>query len=87
MGFTRAEFLQLLPAALRGYPYRCVVDEVRIQVGEYGLTITLGEERQRRIASLVLPLLPVTFAAPGMPVAEFQQFLAQFDLYYRKGGG
>ncbi|UJS25986.1 hypothetical protein [Thiothrix winogradskyi] len=87
MGFTRAEFLQLLPAALHDYPYTHSGDAIHIWVKGVPLTLTLGVEQVRRIAILALPYIPVTFTYAGVAEADFQTFLRQFDLYYRKGGG
>lgn len=87
MGFTRAEFLQLLPAALHGYPYTQTSDAIQVMLGTQRLVITLGPEQVRRIALLALPYVPVEFDAGGVDAAAFEVFLRQFDLYYRKGGG
>lgn len=87
MGFTRAEFLQLLPAALCGYAYTQDDNHIHVTLEGKSLRITLGEEQVRRIATLALPYIGVTFAYPGVEEADFQTFLRQFDLYYRKGGG
>lgn len=87
MGFTRAEFLQLLPAALHDYPYTHRGDDIHVWVQGVPLTMTLGVEQVRRIAMLALPYIPVTFTYAGVAEADFQAFLRQFDLYYRKGGG
>ncbi|EIJ34842.1 hypothetical protein [Thiothrix nivea] len=87
MGFTRAEFLQLLPAALRNYPYTQDGDRIQVMVDGKPLIITLGEQQVRRIAMLALPWIPVEFDYTQLDEASFQTFLKRFDLYYRKGGG
>lgn len=87
MGFTRVEFLRILPAALRHYPYTQIDNRIEIWIQDKPLIITLGEEQVRRIAMLALPYIPVTFDYAAIPEQDFKTFLQQFDLYYRKGGG
>ncbi|MBU0654100.1 MAG: hypothetical protein KJ914_03095 [Gammaproteobacteria bacterium] len=87
MGFTRVEFLRILPAALHDYPYTQEHDCIQVTVDGKLLTITLGEEQVRRIAMLALPWIPVEFDYSRIGDVPFQTFLRQFDLYYRKGGG
>ena len=87
MGFTRVEFMRILPSALHGYPY--TVDSDRIVIGIDGnrLSITLGDEQVRKIALLELPYMEVVFDYRDVDEQAFRTFLKQFDLYYRKGGG
>ncbi|HRJ52698.1 MAG TPA: hypothetical protein PLE99_08015 [Candidatus Thiothrix moscowensis] len=87
MGFTRAEFLQLLPAALHGYAYTQDDNHIHVTLEGKSLRITLGEEQVRRIAALALPWVPVEFDYAQLDEVAFQTFLRRFDLYYRKGGG
>lgn len=87
MGFTRVEFLRILPAALRNYSYTQVDNRIEVLIQGKPLIITLGEEQVRRIAMLALPYIPVTFNYAAVPEQAFKVFLQQFDLYYRKGGG
>lgn len=87
MGFTRAEFMQILPSALRHYSYQIETDLITIQVATGWVTIQLAAEQVRRIALLALPYLPMTIQFIDLTTAETKQFLDQFDLYYRKGGG
>ncbi len=87
MGFTRAEFMQILPSALRNYTYQITDKLITIQVAQGSVTIELQTERIRRIALLALPYLPMTISFIDLDETEFKQFLTQFDLYYRRGGG
>ncbi len=87
MGFTRVEFLRILPAALRNYSYTQVDNRIEVLIQGKPLIITLGEEQVRRIAMLALPYILVTFNYAAVPEQAFKVFLQQFDLYYRKGGG
>lgn len=87
MGFTRAEFMKILPSALRKHPYQIEDDLITIQVATGSVTIQLAAEQVRRIALLALPYLPMTITFAQLSEPEIQQFLQTFDLYYRKGGG
>lgn len=87
MGFTRVEFMRILPAALHDYPFRLEGNCISVEIGDKTLRITLGEEQVRRIALLALPYIPVEFDYAQVDETDFQTFLKQFDLYYRKGGG
>lgn len=87
MGFTRVEFMRILPAALHDYPFRVADDRIEVEVDGKPVVITLGEEQVRRIALLALPYIPVEFDHAQVDEAAFKTFLRQFDLYYRKGGG
>lgn len=87
MGYTRAEFMRTLPSALRNHSYRVEGNIISIQVGFSIVRIELGAELVRRIASIVLPYMPVSFDFGDLNPGEAKQFLDHFDLYYRKGGG
>lgn len=87
MGFTRAEFMQILPSALRNYSYQITDDLITIQVTQGLVTLELQAEKIRRIALLALPYLPMTIDFIDLSDSDAQQFLAKFDLYYRRGGG
>lgn len=87
MGFTRVEFMRILPAALHDYPYHVEGNSIVVNIGDKTLHITLGEEQVRRIALLALPYIPVAFDYTQVDETAFKTFLKQFDLYYRKGGG
>lgn len=87
MGFTRKEFMRILPSALHGYPYNVDGNDIGISLDGTRLTISLGEERVRKIALLELPYMEVLFNYTEFDEAAFRSFLKQFDLYFRKGGG
>lgn len=87
MGFTRAEFMQILPTALRNFPYQIDQQLITIQLPNGVVTIQLQAEQLRQIALLALPYLPMTIDFSNLPEADAQHFLDHFDLYYRRGGG
>jgi hypothetical protein len=87
MGFTRAEFMRILPSALHGYSHAIEGDSIRVDIDDSRLSISLGEERVRKIALLQLPYMEVVFDYREVDAQAFRTFLKQFDLYFRKGGG
>ncbi|MDC0948244.1 hypothetical protein OAS86_02715 [Gammaproteobacteria bacterium] len=86
MGYSRAEFLGMLSAALRGYDYRLEGNRISIDHPAGRLRIDFGPEGQRQIALLTLPTLDVRFEAE-LPPDEWRAFKARFDLAMRRGGG
>lgn len=87
MGFTRVEFMQILPSALRKHSYQVDDDLITIQVANGHVKIHLHAEQLRKIALLALPYIPITINFIDLNQAESDEFLARFDLYYRRGGG
>lgn len=87
MGFTRAEFMQILPSALRNYSYQIEADLITIQLANGSVKIQLQAEQVRKIALLAIPYLPMTIDFTTISTFEAECFLASFDLYYRRGGG
>lgn len=90
MGYTRKEFMNVLPSALHDYPYQINGDVISVQPPEAGgqaIIITLGAEAMRNIALLQLPYIHIDFDFTAVNEAVHKRFLTQFDLYYRKGGG
>ena len=87
MGLAHADFWRLLPVALGALAWRAQGDAVRIDLDAGWVEITLGEEHERRIALMAIPVTPVTFRWEGITLARFETFLARFDSYSRRGGG
>ena len=87
MGCTRAEFIGWLPGATRRAPSRIDGDLVTVMTHGGSVRITLEEKPQRRIGSIELPTLGVTFSFRGLDERTRDDFLAYFDLYTRRGGG
>ena len=88
MGYTHKEFLDNLPAALKGTEFEMLNStEIRIPVHEGHLMIVLGEPRKRNIASISLPFMQVTFKFSGVAEEERTRFYRQFQRSYQKGGG
>lgn len=87
MGCTLAEFERWLPGATRHARIDSDADSRRVHAEGGIVDITLAELPPRRIASIVLPVLSVTFRFIDMPDAARTAFLTYFDHYTRRGGG
>ncbi len=87
MGCTLAEFHRWLPGATRGAQIETVGNLHRIYAAEGIVEIHLEEKPPRRIASIILPILSVTFDFLEMPAEARTSFLDFFDQYTRRGGG
>lgn len=87
MGCTRAEFFRTLPGATRHVPLEISGDTITIPVRGGRVRIEIVEKPLRRIASIALPVLGVTFRFTGLDDAARDDFLAWFDRYTRRGGG
>lgn len=87
MGITHADFLRLLPRALRHEHYH--LDGHTITVTEPGrrIHIQLSPQGERVIASIRLPVTQVTLTFEGFSPGQQSAFLQQFDNSYRRGGG
>jgi hypothetical protein len=87
LGLTHAEFHRSLPAAIAHRPCRSDGDRVIVEEGTKTVTMTLGPQQQRRIASLRLPFVVVGFEFVGFTAAEFEDFMRRFERYFQRGGG
>lgn len=88
MGFTQGEFFVNLRAAF-GDAYSVGDDgaTVRIPVDAGSVTIRLGPQRERRIASLSLPFIEVEFCFDGLDVTQRRLFYTAFSRSFQRGGG
>ena len=87
MALTHRDFFRSLPAALGTGDYRKSGQKVVLENGEKSLEISLGPERQRRIAQLAIPLTHVTLTFRGYAKADREAALKLFERGFHKGGG
>lgn len=87
MGYSRKEFLHNFPAAAGELPYEIKQNTIQIIQSHRQLLITLGEDSVRRIGSLVIPRIQVTFQFANYSSEEQAHFMEQFRRHYHKGGG
>ena len=87
LGLTHAEFHRSLPPAVDYHPFTVENDRVQIDYGERNVTIELGAQQQRSIASLRLPYVEVRFTFVGFSTPEREDFMERFERYFQRGGG
>ena len=90
MGYTRSEFLRVLPKALGSDTFTQSVDGKTIEYGsgKGRLVITLSEERVREITPLVrIPYMDVTFEFNDFADDDLTVFRKRLDRSFQKGGG
>lgn len=93
MTITQADFIRLLPKAIKPYTYQQKNSAIHITVlnsqqqpaGQ--IIITLGKQQTRTIGSLKLPVMQITFHIVEMIQQTQQTFFKQFDNAYHRGGG
>lgn len=87
MSISHADFLRLVPRLLDGYEYDTDDTTITARRGDCYVTLKLGPERQRRIASLVLPVTDIEMQLKGFSDEAAQTFITRFETLYRRGGG
>ena len=85
MAIGRREFRRTLARALRGAKLVDDGDSIAVEDGEGRLEITLSAERERRIASLALPVLTVRFRY--LDHDDPAGHLARLERSFQRGGG
>lgn len=87
MGCTRAELMDWMPGATGQAPLRIDANGVTVAAHGGSVRISMEERAPRRMGSMALPVLGVTFCFRGLDEAARAEFLRLFDLYTRRGGG
>lgn len=87
MGISYKDFLRLLPIALKNIEYQLVERLITFEYKSGNIDIELGPERERKIASLVLPTMNIVFKFSDLTPNEITEFLEKFDRTYQRGGG
>ena len=87
MGITRKDFFRLIPIALQTLPYRIDDRQISVSLPQGTLLIRLGAERQRKLASLTLPVIHVCFDFTNIDAEASEAFLVRFSRIYQRGGG
>ena len=87
MGCTRAELMDWLPGATGKAPLRIDGDVVTVITHGGSVRISMQEKAPRRMGSIALPVLAVTFCFRDLDEGTRADFLRFFDLYTRRGGG
>ncbi len=87
MGFKESEFLRIFPVAVNGASHQIQGNRIVVQVDSGELVVEVGEQQYRKIASISLPYLKVSFSFEGVSQSRVDEFLKYFDLRYQRGGG
>jgi len=87
LGLTYAEFYRSLPPAIAHRPFTREQERVRIDLEPGTVTIELGPQKQRAIASLRLPYVEVRFTFSGVSACQRQTFMERFEIHFQRGGG
>jgi len=88
MGYTEAEWLRVLPAAMGHWPWKQEGRRVEAQAAGGGLLeLSWAPLPSRRLGLAVIPRMEVVFRGNDIAAEEFAEWLARFDLYTRRGGG
>lgn len=87
MTMTRADFRRLLPAAVNHVPF---VEEDGAFVHREGARswrITVESLPQLRLGLIRLERYRLDFDFAGYSTREIEDFMARFEIYFRRGGG
>lgn len=87
MTISRADFARLLPAAVGHATF--AADDAGYAGGSEGRrwVIAVQPMADLTMGGLRLPRLRVTLSFAGYSAPEVEEFMARFDLYFRRGGG
>jgi len=86
MGFTRDEFIGLLTRQ-ETLKYEREGNLYYLHFANKVVTLRVGEERSRKVASLTLPRLSVDLDFSTLNELEQKQLMKQFMLKFNRGGG
>jgi len=87
MGFSQSEFFRILPSALDGREYQLKDSTVSLTTAHGLVTIEVGEQQIRKIASFSLPYIEVKFSFVDFEQSNVDEFMRYFELRYQRGGG
>jgi len=87
MGFKESEFLRIFPVAINGAKHRLDGNRISVEMNPGQLIVGIGAQQYRKIASISLPYLRVSFSFSGCSQQQIEDFIKYFDLRYQRGGG
>ena len=87
MGISHQEFYRLIPVALKNIDYKISNGQINASFAGGNIQIKPGSEHERKIGSLVLPVLHVVITFTDITSDESEQFLTIFSRAYQRGGG
>ena len=87
MGLSHEDFFRALPRALNGIEHSVQSDRVIVREGERSVTLELAPQTSRVLGAMRLPTTRVKLTFSGYNSRQAADFLAAFDLHFRRGGG
>ena len=88
MGLSHDDFFRVFPSVVAPAVWHRDGLTIYVQWADgAGLAASVSVQKLRRIASLSLPYVDISFCFQGMAVAERERFLIRFDRAFQKGGG
>ncbi len=87
MTTTRAEFRRLLPAAVNHVAFAEENGDFAHRNGARGWRIGLAPMPELRLGPIRLERHRVDFEFAGYSEKEIDDFMARFEMYFRRGGG
>ena len=87
MTITRTDFRRLLPAAVNHVPFAEEDSAFVHRDGGRGWRIGVEPLPQLRLGLIRLERHQVDFSFTGYSTREIEDFMARFEMYFRRGGG
>ncbi len=87
MSISLNEFYRLLPIALRDHTYDVKNDKISFNYENGSIRINITKKTERKIASLVLPVIHISFEFSNVRTDSIDQFMSEFSQAYLRGGG
>ncbi len=87
MTTTRADFRRLLPAAVSHVPFVEEDEAYAHRAGARGWRIGMESLPQLRLGVIRLERYRLNFDFTGYSAKEIEDFMARFEMYFRRGGG
>jgi hypothetical protein len=86
-GSTEAEWLAVLPGAVRAHALQLHAGQASVAIGEGRLLLNWQVMPPRRIALIRMPRLSVRYRFEGVDATTRAAFMRYFDLFIQRGGG
>lgn len=89
MGYSKNDFLRVLPRAIRDYDHIVEGDQVKISnsKNKHKLILTLSALPNRVLGNIIIERVDVKFEFIDFSAKQQTEFMLQFDRGYRRGGG
>jgi len=87
MTTTRADFRRLLPAAVNHVPFVEEGEAFAHNEGGRGWRIGIEPLPHLRLGTIRLERHRLNFDFSGYSAGEIEDFMARFEMYFRRGGG